>query len=275
VLNLCVNAGDAMPEGGDMAIVGDIVTIRSDGDLAVGRSGGDLAVGKSGGDLAAGRYVRLSVSDTGSGMDPETLRRAAEPFYSTKTVGKGTGLGLSMVHGLAAQSGGMLRLESTPNHGTTATIWLPVDEDATPAAKKQMPAPVASPQRELSILLVDDDELVRVATGEMLADLGHATTQASSGEEALRTLRQHAAFDLMITDYLMPGMTGVELARIVRMAQPALPVMLVSGYASIKDVEGGGLPRLAKPFSTSDLSHMITETLVARAVAHASRPASV
>jgi PAS domain S-box-containing protein len=257
LLNLCVNARDAMPYGGAVTIGGDTVTIKSDGELP------------------AGRYVRLSVSDTGTGMNTETLRRAAEPFYTTKSAGKGTGLGLSMVHGLAAQSGGMLALESTPGHGTTATIWLPVDDTAASHSalgpETVVPAPLVAPQRALSILLVDDDALGRFATGEMLADLGHATIRVASGAQALEALRQHAKFDLLITDYLMPGMTGVELARIARMSHPGLPVLLFTGYANIKDVNGGGLPRLAKPFDTHDLSDMITETLAAAGDAHTPR----
>jgi PAS domain S-box-containing protein len=243
LLSLCNNARDAMPSGGELTISGDALTTEYAGELP------------------AGHYVRLAVSDTGPGMDPETLRRATEPFYSTKGVGKGTGLGLSMVHGLAAQSGGMLVLESTRGRGTTATVWLPVDQSAVPDVRPAMPARAATLERGLSILLVDDDELVRDATGEMLADLGHTITQASSGAQALDALRQHAAFDLLITDYLMPNMTGVGLARTARLAQPALPVLLVTGYANIKDMDVGGLPRLSKPFGRNDLSNAITETL--------------
>jgi PAS domain S-box-containing protein len=259
LLSLCGNARDAMPAGGELTITGDAVTTEFNGEIP------------------AGHYVRLSVSDTGSGMDPETLRRATEPFYSTKGVGKGTGLGLSMVHGMAAQSGGMLVLESTRGHGTTATVWLPVevDQGAVPAVEAGIPAPVATPERGLSILLVDDDELVRFATGEMLADLGHTTILASSGAEALEALRQHAAFDLLITDYLMPNMTGVGLARTARMMRPGLPVLLITGYANIKDVDVGGLPRLAKPFGTDDLAKAITETLAGATRARTSRPSLV
>jgi PAS domain S-box-containing protein len=257
LLSLCINARDAMPDGGDLTISGDAITTAFKDELP------------------AGRYVRLSVSDTGSGMDPETLRRATEPFYSTKGVGKGAGLGLSMVHGLAAQSGGMLVLESASGHGTTATIWLPVDEGVVPAAEPVMPAAALTPEHGLSILLVDDDELVRFATGEMLADLGHTIIQAPSGVQALVALRQHAAFDLLITDYLMPNMTGVGLARAARMVQPDLPVLLITGYANIKDVDVGGLPRLAKPFGANDLSNAIMETLAGVTRILTSRPSLV
>jgi PAS domain S-box-containing protein len=244
LLNLCLNARDAMPQGGSLMLSGDEEMVQPE----------------AASNLVAGRYVRLSVSDSGFGMDQETLLRAAEPFYSTKEVGKGTGLGLSMVHGLAAQSGGALVLESTRGYGTTATIWLPVDPSAAPIEEVFEPDPAAA-RRPLSVLLVDDDELVRFAASEMLHDLGHSAIQASCGAEAVEALRRHADFDLLITDYLMPGMTGVDLARVARKARPDLPVLLVTGYANIEDVDGGGLPRLAKPFGTHELSNAIAGIL--------------
>lgn len=243
LLNLCVNARDAMPLGGTLDIAADLRTV------------GPTEA------LPAGRYVRLSVSDAGSGMDAETLRRATEPFYSTKAVGKGTGLGLSMVHGLAAQSGGRLELESTLGVGTAAHIWLPVDERTAPEVETSAPLFPSACESGLSILLVDDDDLVRSAMAEMLADLGHTTMQAASGADALQALRQHAMFDLLITDYLMPGMTGVEVAHSARDTHPGLPVILITGYADIKDADGGGLPRLAKPFSPRALSGLIGRTM--------------
>jgi PAS domain S-box-containing protein len=259
LLNLCANARDAMPDGGHLMIAADTVTIGSQSDS----------------DLAAGQYIRLSVSDTGAGMDHETLHRAVDPFYSTKDFGKGTGLGLSMVHGLAAQSGGKLTLDSRQGHGTTATVWLPVDRTAAPVAEIEMPAPAATAKHGLSILLVDDDDLVRFATGEMLVDLGHTIVQASSGAEALEAMRQHAAFDLLITDYLMPGMTGAELARAARKSRTGLPVLLVTGYANVQVMEGGALPHLTKPFSAGDLSRAITDTLARAAPVRLARPSRV
>lgn len=253
LLNLCVNARDAMPDGGTLAIRGEATTIASGDGLPIGE------------------YLCLSVSDTGAGMNPEMLNRAAEPFYSTKDIGKGSGLGLSMVHGLAAQSGGMLTLQSAQGFGTTATIWLPVDDNAVPAAKSPLPLPAEASQKPLSILLVDDDELVRSAIAEMLADLGHSTVQAASGDQAVEILHKNDTLDMLVTDYLMPNMTGVELARVARVAQPNLPILLVTGYANIKDVDGGGLPRLAKPFTTNDLSAKIKEILDGSGVAQAPR----
>ena len=257
LLNLCINARDAMAGGGALTIAGDEVVIRPE----------------DGSGVVPGRYVRLSVSDTGPGMNAETLRRAPEPFYSTKSVGKGTGLGLSMVYGLAAQSGGKLTLDSALGHGTTATIWLPVDQsvvtrDGAAASGSGTALPAGSyasggagDEQPLTVLLVDDDELVRFATAEMLTDLGHDVVQAASGMAALEALRQANRFDLLITDYLMPSMTGVELARLARLIQGDMPVLLITGYANIREAGSDWLHRLAKPFGTRDLCVAIGETL--------------
>jgi PAS domain S-box-containing protein len=244
VLNLAVNARDAMPAGGRLTIATDTAVADAEGALR----------------LPPGRYVRLRVSDTGHGMDPETLRRAVEPFYSTKGVGKGTGLGLSMVHGLAAQSGGALELRSVPGEGTTATIWLPVEDGATPVAKPRSDDAVVRTRR-LSVLLVDDEELVRTGTAEMLIDLGHEVQEAASGVQALELLRRRGGFDLVVTDYAMPGMSGAELAKAVRALHSALPVLMITGYASLADDVGRDLPRLAKPFALSDLARHLAAAL--------------
>jgi signal transduction histidine kinase/ActR/RegA family two-component response regulator len=243
LLNLVVNARDAMPGEGLVTIAAD--TAAPDEDSEHG--------------LAPGRYVRLCVIDTGSGMDAGTARRAVEPFFSTKGVGKGTGLGLSMVHGLAAQSGGKLQLKSTPGEGTTVTIWLPAADGATlDATRPEEPeAPIAH-TRVLSILLVDDEELVRVGTADMLADLGHAVSQAASGVQALELLRRDG-IDLMVTDYAMPGMSGAELARAAQALRPELPVLMITGYADLAEGVGRGLPRLPKPFRQADLAARIAE----------------
>ena len=169
LLNLAVNARDAMPEGGAISISAKTA------DVGSGAQG-----------LAQGRYVRLSVSDDGIGMPPETLARAIEPFFTTKPIGKGTGLGLSMVHGLAAQSGGQLTLESTLGEGTTATLWLP----AADISQAVHPAPdyeTELPARSLSVLLVDDDDLVRAGAAAMLEAIGHTVVQVSSATRALES----------------------------------------------------------------------------------------
>ena len=172
LLNLAVNSRDAMPDGGQLVIAISLETLKKDSE-----------------DLKSGEYIRVTVTDTGSGMDEATLQRAIEPFYSTKGVGKGTGLGLSMVYGLAAQSGGTLRLRSRPGEGTTAELLLPATVRVAGAVKgpaDEMP----SRGRPLSVLLVDDEELVRKGTAEMLADLGHSVTQAGSAAAAIALLRR-------------------------------------------------------------------------------------
>jgi len=244
LLNLAVNARDAMGGQGritfsarlEQAFVGDAR-------------------------LAAGEYWCLCVTDTGEGMDEQTLKRAAEPFFTTKGVGKGTGLGLSMVLGLAEQCGGTLRLRSHPGSGTTAEVWLP--SCPSPAARACL---VADPQAQaptpadatLDILTVDDDELVLTNTVEMLREFGHRVRPASSAREAMELLKQQH-FDLLITDHAMPHMTGAQLAAQVLAQRPGMPVILVSGYADIVPGQAPDLPRLAKPFSQARLVEMVNK----------------
>ena len=238
LLNLMVNSRDAMPHGGEI-----LVTTRE-----------EMIAEGSGIGLNFGRYVCLIVSDTGEGMDRETLRRAMEPFFTTKGVGKGTGLGLSMVHGFAEQSGGRFILNSQVGKGTTAELWLPASSRPTSAepadARKTTPASHRSP---LVILAVDDDALVLLNTAGMLEDLGHIVFQATSGEAALKILRKEGSIDLVITDQAMPKMVGTQLAKIIRNEWPEIPVILATGYAEIPPEEETGLPKLSKPFLEGDL----------------------
>ncbi|EYD75047.1 Sensory box histidine kinase/response regulator [Rubellimicrobium mesophilum DSM 19309] len=244
VLNLAVNARDAMGEGGTLTV-----------DVAERVVGADAADG-----LRSGRYVRLTVADTGQGMDAATLARAVEPFFTTKEPGKGTGLGLSMIHGLAAQSGGALRLESGPGRGTTAELWLPVSPDGVRLAADDRPGEI--PQtRPAVVLLVDDDDIVRSATADMLRNLDHEVVDASTPAAALGMLRSSAHFDLLISDHLMPGMRGTRLIREARKLRPALPALLVTGYADLSDEETTDTPRLAKPFRETDLAKEIAKLL--------------
>ncbi len=244
LLNLAVNARDAMPAGGTLTIS------LSEEHVGPGHPAA----------LRHGSYIRLAVADTGTGMDPVTLARAIEPFYSTKGVGKGTGLGLSMVHGLAAQSGGVLMLRSQPGEGTCAEIWLPV---ASAAAERVGGAGGAAPPhtRPLVVLLVDDEELVRLGTAEMLGDLGHIVIEAGSGSQALELLRTGTEPDLVITDYLMPGMTGTELAAEIRKVHPAVPMLLATGYANLAGDEMANLPLLTKPFRQAEVAARIAELM--------------
>jgi len=240
ILNLCVNARDAMPDGGLLTIEADEV---SEGDA------GALA-------LAPGRYIRLVVADSGAGMDPKTLARAVEPFFSTKETGRGTGLGLSMVHGLAAQLGGGFTLRSSPGEGTTATLYLPVSEHHAPLDAGLAQAAPLVPSRPMSILLVDDEELVRSGTAEMLRSLGHHVTEADGGADALIRLATRSDIQMVVTDYKMPRMDGAELARRVRAARPQLPVLLISGYTGVANAIVD-LPRLNKPFGLAELAHAV------------------
>jgi len=237
ILNLCVNARDAMPGGGRLTIA------------ATKADAGSVAVPG----LAPGDYVRLSVSDDGSGMSSDTLSRAIEPFYSTKEIGRGTGLGLSMVHGLAAQLGGGFAISSELGQGTRVDLYLPVA--ASHAAEAGVPTigPAGVTHRNLSILLVDDEDLVRFATSEMIRELGHSVSQATSGAEALEQLAGDRHFDVLITDYKMPRMDGAELARRVREIQPALPILVITGYTGVSD-ESLDLPKLAKPFGQAEIA---------------------
>lgn len=241
LLNLAVNARDAMPDNGTLRISASAETV------GIGHRS----------KLRPGTYIRLSVADTGSGMDEATLARAVEPFFSTKGVGKGTGLGLSMVHGLASQLGGALTIQSQPGLGTNVELWLPVSQ-AAPEALDQAPHDAPLPEMRGTALLVDDEELVRTSTADMLSDLGYRVIEAASAEEAVKFVNKGERFDLLVTDHLMPGMNGTELARAIRMAKPGVPVLLVSGYAGADGIEPG-IPRLTKPFRKDELASSLAQ----------------
>jgi CheY-like chemotaxis protein len=202
------------------------------------------------------------VTDSGFGMDEQTLKRAMEPFFTTKGIGKGTGLGLPMAYGMAEQSGGKLVLKSKPGHGTTAELCLPVaPADMVSTPEEIAPRAAAPIKRKLAVLTVDDDPLVALNTCALLEELGHKVYSASSGTRALEILRQEKDIDLLITDQAMPGMTGSELAIEARAERPALPVILATGYAELPPGEGERLSRLAKPFRQQDLAEAIDEAL--------------
>ena len=244
LLNLAVNARDAMPGGGTISIAADVVTA----DEGVGEEGaGD---GRSG---PAGplKYVRVRVTDTGVGMDAETLRRATDPFFTTKGVGKGTGLGLSMVRGLAEQSGGRLELHSVVGQGATAALWFPAAEGAVPEPRIMQP-PALGVVAPKSILVVDDDELVLLNSTYMLEDLGHKVIPASSGAVAMAMLQGGGDVDLVITDQIMPRMTGLRLMEEIQQYRPGLPVVLATGFAEIPP-DSPDVVRLDKPFTQADL----------------------
>jgi len=189
------------------------------------------------------------------------LARATEPFFSTKELGKGTGLGLSMIHGLAQQLNGTLRLASEPGRGTRAELWLPVTGEAPQqmTTAEEAPAQIAAESRR--ILVVDDDALVVMSTVDMLEDLGHEVIQATSGARALEVLRGQDTIDLLITDYMMPHMSGAELAEAARELRPALPVLLATGFAEVPSGYGIDLPRIGKPFLQAQLATEIERLL--------------
>jgi PAS domain S-box-containing protein len=240
LLNLAVNARDAMPDGGRVVIATREEVLRAG----------------SGSRLKPGSYICLTVSDTGMGMDEATLRRAMEPFFTTKGLGKGTGLGLSMVHGVAEQSGGWFTLRSRQGEGTTAELWLPVAEGQAQQVGRSERRAIegVADQRPLVVLAVDDDGLVLTNTVAMLEDLGHTAISASSGKEALEILRQQGAVDLVITDYAMPQMTGLQLADAIKKEWPEVPVIIATGFAEMEPEAGPSLPKLAKPFTEAELA---------------------
>jgi PAS domain S-box-containing protein len=241
ILNLVVNARDAMPAGGGIIVSAKEAHLKDA--------------------PAAGRYVCLSVTDSGEGMDAETLARATEPFFTTKGVGKGTGLGLPMVHGVAQQSGGRFILKSEKGRGTTAEIWLP----CAPVAAAGPPTPsvpiVQVSARSRVVMVVDDDTLVLHSAAAMLEDLGHRVLQAASGKDALKLLAEHPEIEVLITDHAMPNMTGAELATAVKAISPALPIVLATGYAELPGRLAAALTRLAKPFTQRELENAIVQAV--------------
>ncbi len=249
IVNLTVNARDAMPDGGTIRVTADKTCVAA----------GDID------DLGAGEYIRVSVCDQGAGMDAETLQRATEPFFTTKGVGKGTGLGLSMVDGLAKQLNGTFTLESVAGQGTSATLWLPVADDRT-AATVMAPRTTHPDMSlgQLKILAVDDDALILMNTAEFLQDLGHNVFEALSGKQALELLDQHPDVDVIVTDQAMPNMTGLQLVAKAREIKPDLPVLIVTGYGEIPQNSQLGLVKLDKPFTQDQLSRSLNDAVAVR-----------
>ncbi|HEX8192374.1 MAG TPA: response regulator [Allosphingosinicella sp.] len=250
VLNLAINARDAMPGGGRLRI-----ETRNLEEVPQ-----SLAA-----ELAPGEYVGLSVADNGCGMAPDVLARAFEPFFTTKAQGKGTGLGLAQLYGFARQSGGTARIESEEGQGTTVTIYLPRTHEH--AAEAALAMPESPGQGSAKVLVVDDDEGVRTVAAAIVEELGFKVLSAATGKEALRILGEDERIDLLLTDIVMPEMTGVELARQVRAMRPALPILFASGYADVKTF-GEELETetvLKKPFRIAEVAARVREVLEAKA----------
>jgi len=245
VLNLAVNARDAMGENGRLSIVAELNEVQ----------------GENGAGLGSGQYARLVLSDSGCGMDEDTLRRCVEPFYSTKGVGKGTGLGLSMVQGLLVQSGGGFAIESSPGHGTRVSLWLPTTDAPVAREKPERDEEVPHAARPTHILLVDDEPLVRDTTSLQLHDLGYEVTEAGSAAAALKLIDEGLRPDALVTDHIMENKTGAQLAQELRLRMPDLPVLIITGYANLTPSQISSFEVLAKPFRRRDLADRLAQLL--------------
>jgi signal transduction histidine kinase len=249
LLNLCINARDAMPNGGRLRITTANAALTG---RAATRHG-----------LPPGDYVMLSVSDTGSGMTPEVARKAFDPFFTTKPIGQGTGLGLSMIYGFVRQSGGVARIDSAPGRGTIVSLWLPRAEgeaDAAPAGNAPRTSTPATPEQ--TVLVVDDEPAVRMVVAEVLTDLGYAAIEAADSESGLALLRSNARIDLLITDVGLPGgMNGPEMVEQAMDQRPALKVLFITGFAETGALTperlGPDMQVLPKPFAIEDLAARI------------------
>jgi PAS domain S-box-containing protein len=248
LINLAVNSRDAMPEGGSL-------------NISSYNEGNGKELG-----LPQGEYVSISVTDTGEGMSQDTLAKAQEPFFTTKGIGKGTGLGLSMVQGFAAQSGGTMRIKSELGKGTVVTIWLPRSQKSVTdvASMSEVKVAEASAIGSLRVLLVDDDVLVSMGAADMLLDLGHSVIEAGSANQALTLMESDPAFDVVVTDYAMPGMSGLELAHRIKAKHPKMPIILATGYAELPAGKANEFNRLSKPYTDNELAAALETALKTR-----------
>ena len=243
ILNLAVNARDAMANGGAIVVRGENLSDLNDGEIA-------------------GDYVRLSVIDTGVGMSPEILSRAFEPFFTTKDVGKGSGLGLAQVHGFATQSRGTVRIRTEVGHGTSIELYLPRSSHLPTQKRDLIDFGRTRPRKgnHGQILIVEDDDEVAALACEMLAQLGYEVTRAASAAAALGALADGRSVDLIFSDIMMPGgMNGVDLAREIKRRRSDIPVLLTSGYSegSALDAEAAGVKILPKPYNITELAQAL------------------
>lgn len=254
ILNLAINARDAMPSGGQLTIETSNVAVDW-----VHKAGPDR--------VAIGDYVLVSVSDTGSGMAPDVLAKVFDPFFTTKPIGQGTGLGLSMVYGFVRQSGGHVGIYSEPGMGTTVKLYLPRLEDVTapePQVEEAGPAPLGAGER---VLLVEDDPQVRMLVRTVLEELGYQAMEAVDGQTALPILESDARINLLITDVGLPGINGRQLAEMARERRPDLPVLFITGYAANAAERASflapGMRMISKPFPLDGLARTVREILEA------------
>lgn len=254
LLNLCINARDAMPDGGK-------IMIETQDRYVDERAGRER-------DIEPGPYICLSVSDTGTGMLPAVIAKAFEPFFTTKPIGSGTGLGLSMIYGFARQSGGQVRIHSSPGAGTSVVIYLPRNEQT--AEEDAAPVPLSDAPRTEggeTVLIVDDEESIRMLVAETLVDLGYTALEAADGPTAMKALAGDQHIDLLVTDVGLPGMNGRQLADAVRLNRPNLKVLFITGYAENAVLNHGHLDRgmhvITKPFTMEALATRIKELIAA------------
>jgi CheY-like chemotaxis protein len=261
LINLAVNARDAMPGGGRLAIETDLE--RRNGDGPDGPA-----------DLPAGEYVVLTVSDTGEGMDPVTRQHAFEPFFTTKPKGKGTGLGLATVYGIVKQNSGFIDVDSEPGAGTTFRIFLPKAEGAAEEERDDRAGPSAA-RGSATVLLVEDEPAVRGLVRHVLSEHGYSVLEAPESNAALALFEEHhGEIDLLITDLVLPGLSGDALAARIGEARPDIPTLFISGYSETFLGERGvvreGVRLLPKPFEARELLERV-EALLRAPAAHAAR----
>jgi PAS domain S-box-containing protein len=254
LVNLIINARDAMPSGGTVTII--VENRRLAADELPG--------------IPAGDFVRIAVKDTGMGISPQHLEKVMEPFFTTKELGKGSGLGLSMVYGFAKQSNGAFRVESELGAGTVAELWLPrAPEIAVPGAEILPETDVASALPKMRVLLVDDHEEVRETTAALLRDLDHEVIEARNGADALHLLKSRDCdFDLLVTDYAMPLLSGADFLREAREVCPDVPALIITGYAEPDMIQGlpKGVHTLLKPFTPRALERAMARARSAESV---------